>query len=223
MLLFALPPRLTVTKQLGLSLLVGTWAILVYGIAGQISSELDPALLQISAWDRAVPFVPWTFWVYFSVNFIYLASCALQKPDERFQRFLLGYFSAYLISAVWFVVVPTTFPRELYPLPESTDAFTRLAMTWFRSVDHPSNCLPSMHVASSVMSTLPLYKKSRRVFALFFVWAVSIAFTTLTTKQHYLVDVLAGGAFGVTVHLLAQHLRIPTKNAGTTNEKAPDH
>lgn len=196
-------PRIaTQTNQWWLTVLIGLLAVVLYGIAGEIALNLKPTVLPLTALDQSVPFLPWTFWIYSSVYLIYFASSALQRDLDAFNKFLYGYVFAYGASAVFFVLVPTVFPREAFSLPTESATFSEATLRWFRGIDHPTNCFPSMHVASAVMSTMVFYRRRPVVFALFCVWAAFISLTTLTTKQHFFVDVVAGTAFGLFSHFL---------------------
>ncbi|MCM2322222.1 MAG: phosphatase PAP2 family protein, partial [Oligoflexia bacterium] len=42
--------------------------------------------------------------------------------------------------------------------------------------------------------------EQRKKFPFFFLWATSIAVTTLTTKQHYIIDVVTGFLMSVIVY-----------------------
>ncbi len=187
----------------GPSLLVGAITVALYGVSGRLALGLSPVELPMTSLDRAIPFVPLTFWIYSSVYFIYFTSCFLQEDLAVFKKFLDGYLIAYLLSSLFFVAVPTTFPRHLFPLPEGTDLVTREAFVWFRAIDEPTNCLPSMHVGSCVMATLPFLGRRPRLFWLFCAWSLAIGVTTVTTKQHYVLDVVSGAAFGIFAHVLA--------------------
>lgn len=184
------------------SLGVGAFTVVIYAVANHVAAGLEPRLLPLTRWDRAIPLLPATIWVYGSVYFTFLASCALQRDRGSFERFLRGYAVAYAISALFFVGFPTTFPRELYPVPASS-SWSTMALVWFRQVDLPTNCLPSMHVASCVMSTLPFRRQRPVVFSVFVLWTAAVAVATLTVKQHYVVDVIAGLAWGAASHALA--------------------
>jgi len=181
---------------------VGTLTVALYGISGKVAFGREPRLLEMSVWEGAIPLLPWTVWIYSSVYFIYLASCALQRDEKQYRQFLSGYVFAYALSGIFFVLYPTTFPREQFPLSLEAPSFTEYFFLWFRTIDLPTNCLPSMHVGSCVMSTLPFYKRRPRVFILFSIWSIAIVATTLTTKQHYFVDLIAGAGFGAFTHLL---------------------
>ena len=63
----------------------------------------------------------------------------------------------------------------------------------------PVNCLPSMHVCMSFVAAACLSLVYGRVGrALVWAWFVAICYSTMATKQHYFVDLIAGFALGVT-------------------------
>ncbi len=70
--------------------------------------------------------------------------------------------------------------------------------TELRASDSPSNCFPSMHVALawSIGLTWICYLQNRWAQAGVLLWALGVSVFTLTTKQHYIVDVPAGFIVG---------------------------
>jgi membrane-associated phospholipid phosphatase len=68
-------------------------------------------------------------------------------------------------------------------------------------MDTPANCCPSLHVSTAFLTAFIFIDSSseggvrrerRGYLAIYLVWAFAIAVSTLTTKQHYLVDVVTG-------------------------------
>lgn len=192
----------TEKNKLWLAIIVGVFATVSYKLAGEVSMGLNPRVLHLSPVDVAIPVIPWTVWIYVSVYLTYLASVLLQKDMAVLGRFLITYVLAYGVSMFFFMVYPTTFPRDLYPIPDGA-GISGAALEFFRSTDRPTNCLPSMHVASCVMLTLPFYKRRPWVFVGFGLWTLAISITTMTTKQHYAIDVVSGGVFGAVCYYLA--------------------
>jgi membrane-associated phospholipid phosphatase len=97
--------------------------------------------------------------------------------------------------------VPTTYPRELFPIPADAGPLSALLLTALRTFDTPSSCLPSLHVAISVVSALLVFRERPRLSLALLAWAAAIAVSTLTTKQHYAVDVVSGAALAVVATL----------------------
>ncbi|HSU84087.1 MAG TPA: phosphatase PAP2 family protein, partial [Thermoanaerobaculia bacterium] len=60
------------------------------------------------------------------------------------------------------------------------------------SADPPYNCFPSLHVAHSFVSALACSRVHRGVGIAGVVCASLVGLSTLFTKQHYVLDVLAG-------------------------------
>jgi membrane-associated phospholipid phosphatase len=73
-----------------------------------------------------------------------------------------------------------------------------------------------MHVASAVLAALPFRERQPRLFVVFLIWAAAIGVTTITTKQHYAIDVLAGAFFGWLCHRVAFRTRSPDARSGTS-------
>jgi membrane-associated phospholipid phosphatase len=59
-------------------------------------------------------------------------------------------------------------------------------------VDRPVNCVPSLHVANACVCALALQREGSTWHYGAPVWLALIMLSTLTTKQHFVIDVLAG-------------------------------
>jgi membrane-associated phospholipid phosphatase len=65
-------------------------------------------------------------------------------------------------------------------------------MQWVRTIDAPVNCCPSLHVSSCLLCLWLLgFERRARALAVGAVALASIV-STLTFKQHYAIDILAG-------------------------------
>lgn len=151
-----------------------------------------PQLLPMTPLDQAIPFLPHTVWIYISEYIFFFVIYALSKDLANANKYLYSFLGLQMISAAIFWVWPTTFPRELFPLPQDLDALTHLVFTQLRQTDSPNNCCPSLHVSSVYLASFVFLDEQRKRFPLFFIWGTLIALSTLTTKQHYIVDVVAG-------------------------------
>ena len=59
-------------------------------------------------------------------------------------------------------------------------------------IDPPGNVFPSLHVAHTTMLSLLLIKDRPILGRVALVMATMLAISTLTTKQHFIADVLSG-------------------------------
>jgi membrane-associated phospholipid phosphatase len=156
---------------------------------------VEPRRLWWSAVDAWAPFLPATVWIYFSDYLLVSSAFLVSEGWDEVKRFVRAYFVLLAIGAVIHLCWPTAFPREAFPVP-GNDGSAR-ALTALRGVDAATSCLPSMHVAGSYLAAFSLWHRRRSLFGGYVFWATAVAVSTLTTKQHYLVDVLAGLALAV--------------------------
>jgi len=160
---------------------------------------VPPEYLTPTSLDSAVPFWPASGLVYLSIYLFIPATFVALRDFAVVSRFVYACLFAQLIAAVCFVVWPTAYPRGLYLVPTASPLGAAL-VDIVRSMDTPANCLPSLHVSSVVLCAVAL--RADRGTRLGFLLAVPLAFSTLTFKQHYFVDVLAGLALGLLAGLL---------------------
>jgi membrane-associated phospholipid phosphatase len=70
-----------------------------------------------------------------------------------------------------------------------------------RQADKPSNCLPSLHVGICYLFSYGFYNENKKKFGISFFISTLIAISTLTTKQHYIYDIVLGFILATAIHL----------------------
>lgn len=143
--------------------------------------------------EDIIPLVPWTVVIYFgcyafwAIN--YVIGCA--QEDDAAYRFISADFMAKIVCLVIFLIFPTTNTR---PVIEGTGIFH----DWMRAlyaVDAADNLFPSIHCLTSWFCCIAVRNNSRipkwyRIASHMITLAICIS--TLTTKQHVLIDVIGG-------------------------------
>ncbi len=202
----ALTERLRKLPRHTLPLMIVTWiwqAIAFY-LPKVLMNGKTHHDLSVAA-DALIPFAPISVIVYLAafvtwpVCYLY---CAAQEK-ERAYRFLCAEFLAKLICFLCFLLLPTAIVR-----PEVTD--TTLCEMLVRFVywfDSPTNLFPSIHCLMSWLIYLgvrdtPNAPRGAKTGLLAFALAVCVS--TLTMKQHFIVDVFAGVAVAELCYRLAQ-------------------
>lgn len=141
--------------------------------------------------DAKIPFVEWTVLVYVLwFPLIVLLPLALYAAEPMaFARYYPAMALEVILSVVCYLVYPTTFTR---PVPSDTWAGKLMKMVYsgsFRGV----NCAPSLHCSSCYLSILCAVTCAGMPFALRLLTiliAAGIVISTMTTKQHTLLDAL---------------------------------
>lgn len=184
----------------------GSWAGLYYLTAFATAGR--PAVTLLLPGENTLPASPPWVLVYLGVHpFSLLPFFALQGKYLKFHT--AGQLAIVAVSVACWWLIPATMPRE--PLPEDPGSIGRWALLQMRGSDPASNCLPSTHCAVSLFAALAL----KDLGAGFRAWSigtfVAIVLSTLFTRQHALLDVLAGVALGYLAHKLRlRHAATPS-------------
>lgn len=156
------------------------------------------------ALDQAVPLWPWTV-VFYASLWVYVSIPPMHQGSRRtWQDFMAGWLGLGAVGLAIFAVWPTRMQLpdidwSLYP-----------AVAFLKSVDQAGNACPSLHVAFAVHAAVWLHRMlrawgaSRAWRIVNGLWAAGIVISTLTTKQHVVLDALGGavlGALGAALHL----------------------
>lgn len=149
-----------------------------------------------SAADLAIPFLPWTVAIYVGA-FVFWYVCyalILRGGKENAFRFLCAHVLSLFVFLLCFLFLPTTNTR-----PEVTGhSLWDFGMRIIYASDTPTNLFPSLHCQFSWLCCRGLKKnKAPKWFQVFaYVFTLLIFVSTLTTKQHVIVDVLSGWLLG---------------------------
>ncbi len=168
-----------------------------------------PAVLEPWSVDRSVPFLGWTIWIYLSQFLFLFLSIWLFRDNTKRSHTFYGMLLATVIACAIFLAWPTTVIRPDVELAACTGFLWRaLYLT-----DTPANCFPSLHVAFAGLATTAMVPEGRFWCCLAPLWAGLIMLSTLTTKQHYSIDILGGLALTVLCYgLVRRFLRYPMPN-----------
>lgn len=102
-----------------------------------------------------------------------------------------------LVGLACFYFWPTAVPRAA-----PVDLLQHPGFALLQGVDAAGNACPSLHVATAMFSAIWIDRQLRQIrvprWLLVFnaVWFVAIAYSTLATKQHVVLDVVAGSLLG---------------------------
>ena len=148
-----------------------------------------PHFLTMTPLDQKVPLMPWTVWIYASVYVLPLIAASFVTKREDVMLMMSCFILIGTLCAIIFVFYPTVYPRPTVLLESGPSAWL-LKSIW--SVDSPANSWPSQHVALAFMSAFFVLKYNRKWGSLVLFAAILISISTLTTKQHYIWDILCG-------------------------------
>jgi hypothetical protein len=187
-------------RKLVLSALLTLWISVPY-YSNQRWPFFSASVMEASAIEHAIPFVQGTAWLYLSL-FLLLALLviAMSTPCDM-SRFALDVAFIGLVSNLIFLFCPTSVSRPPGP---ATDLAYRLVI----QVDSPRNACPSLHASLGIYSALWCNRLLAGCCAslwrvALWTWTLAILSATLTSRQHVLVDLLAGAFLAALVFALS--------------------
>jgi membrane-associated phospholipid phosphatase len=173
-------------------IIAGGLAIIgLYALSARLNHG-EPTRLVESVIDSWIPFLPWTIWIYIS-DYPLLMLAILLPSDRRRSEAAYGLLLAALIGLVIFTLWPTSIIRSSPSLAGITGLLWKLVY----AIDTTTNACPSLHVANTCIAARALYGKGGVWRLVAPVWASVVIVSTLTTKQHYFIDVPAGVLVGI--------------------------
>lgn len=153
-------------------------------------------VMPVTVLDQLIGFQPWTLPLYVSLWVYVSLPPALLETRRELYGYALVMTALCMAGLAVFYVWPTAVPVAdvdwaLYP-----------GMDFLKRMDAAGNACPSLHVATAVFSGAWLYHLLRRFGAPSWVqlvnwaWCAGIVYSTLATRQHVAVDVIAGLLLG---------------------------
>lgn len=166
--------------------------LVCYHLVNEVNRLRPPdQLLNLdSSVDALIPYLGWTGVFYYGGDLyatIWAGVVFWRMPRRLLPATAVAYVGMILLGAATQVLLPARAPWPAAPM-----AIQRWTHSW--SVMQPYACLPSMHVTLTAYPCCVALSvlRTRWVKTLSVVGALLIAISTLTLKEHYVLDTLAG-------------------------------
>lgn len=156
-----------------------------------------PTTVMPFTWlDGLIGFQPQAMALYVSLWVYVSLPPALLKTPRELYAYGLAIAGTCLVGLMVFYFWPTA-----VPLPD-IDWHLHPELAFMKNIDSTGNAFPSLHVATAFFSGIWLHHLLRQFGAphwslvLNWAWCIGILYSTLATRQHVAMDVLAGIALG---------------------------
>ncbi len=173
---------------------LGVFFFGTYGWANTYTATRTDVGVVVWAWERHIPFLPWTIVPYWSIDLAYAASVLLCATRRELRVHVARLVLASLVSLAGFLAFPLRFSFER-PAATGLPGFLFALLSSF---DLPFNQAPSLHI-SLLLVLWTFYAGKVRGPWRWAVhgWGLLVGLSVLTTWQHHAVDVVTGVAAGV--------------------------
>jgi membrane-associated phospholipid phosphatase len=191
-----------------------------------VTHDRDAALL---AWDhrlfgfepslalQRIISPPLTAWMEFAYAFhlynIPIVACFIYiwRPRERFREMMLGLVLITLFGLIGYVLVPAVGPmyalrnQFTVPLSQPIAIFTR-QIDFMDYARITRDVFPSLHVGISFVVWLYAWRNSKKLFWILSPFILSLWFSTVYLRYHYLIDCVVGFILAPIAYYLANWL-----------------
>ena len=201
----AVIPRHLILKSIGTTLFIS----LFFGAYFYLlkSPAYPTTVMPLTRLDLLIGFEPQTMPLYVSLWVYVSMPPALLATRRELHGYGMAMAATCLAGLVIFFFWPTTVPAA------DIDWARYPGVEFLKSMDASGNACPSLHVATAIFSGIWLHHLLRRfggpswILIVNGVWCFGIIYSTLATRQHVAVDVLAGLLLGVLGAGLSLHYR----------------
>ena len=179
---------------------LGTSAFMTFFFWAYLFLLKNPAFpvttIPLTVMDQWIGFSPLALIPYLSLWIYCSLPVTLMPTRARLLNFGFWIGTMCLLALFIFYWLPTTVP------PAYIDWAQYPGVAFLKSVDAAGNACPSLHVAAAVYSSFWLYWLMREVRmgwlaqSIQVLWGLAIVYSTMATKQHVSLDVLAGMVLG---------------------------
>lgn len=153
-------------------------------------------VMPITWLDRWITFQPRALPIYLSLwVYVSLPPAFLTSRREMY-RYGIAMAAACLVGLIIFYFWPTAVPSA------NIDWARYPNVDFLKNLDASGNACPSLHVTTAVFSGIWLHHLLRRfgtplwILSFNWIWCIGILYSTLATRQHVVIDVLAGLMLG---------------------------
>lgn len=188
------------------------YLLIGWGTVGLIyeSSSLlqDKAtVLYPSIIDKLITFTPHAIWPYLSF-FLIIPLSFLYAPFSRVRWMSLSFILTGSIAGLIYLSFPTTM---LSPIDHGTSISSKL-LSHLITIDTTNNCLPSLHVALTMIVVYGyINNKNRFTSILFILWGIVICFSILQLGRHLFIDLITGALLAIISGLIIQYYQKKNK------------
>jgi membrane-associated phospholipid phosphatase len=151
-------------------------------------------------YDDLIPFWPSWVWVYSGLYYPVILVLVFAQPSyESFSKTAFSFLVLLAMQFTVFFFFPVRIPGHWRDY-DARRSWSHRMLAFVHHFDKLVNSIPSMHMSVATLTAMHLHAAFALALGpyvpLVYLFPVLIAFSAVFTKQHYLVDLLPGAAFG---------------------------
>ncbi len=154
-------------------------------------------VLQPTRIEQMIPFMPNSVYLYESISLFLPVAPWLMKRRDELRQYGKGLLFMSGVGFCFFYLYPTICPRPV-DLHGTNLLYRKLVQ-----IDSELNAFPSLHAAYAIFHAACCHVTFRTgtrcnfLQGFFWIWALAIIVSTLLTRQHVFIDLVAGTMLGL--------------------------
>ncbi|MEN4758967.1 phosphatase PAP2/dual specificity phosphatase family protein [Chryseobacterium sp. C39-AII1] len=181
--------RLKISQKINSLILCSFVFMMVYNYSAWHISKLENVPSFVFNLEKYIPFIPWTIIPYMTSGLFFCLVFFFCKTKEEIAILTKRMLFVTVIAGICFLLFPLKFSLNK---PEINSSVLGIPFQFLKIFDSPFNQAPSLHIAYAfIFWSVFRNLKRERIFLM--IWLILLGISTLTTYQHHLIDVLAGG------------------------------
>ncbi len=167
----------------------------LYGAANYLTELREFHYNFYLPFELYIPFIPEFIFAYLSLNFYFFFMNYI-LTEKELRGIIRGKYMILIVSVVLFLLFPANlgYSRDFKDYNGLLFLYSSLY-----TLDKPHNLVPSLHVCFALITMLGISRsqnKSKLINAISIIWFCLIVISTIFTKQHHILDVIAGLVVG---------------------------
>lgn len=187
---------------------IGFFVVVVftYRFVSLTTFQRSHELSLLTSLDTMIPFIPESVFFYISFYLFWLPPALSNKISiKEFWRLVGIVMIGFFVTFAFHLWKPSSYPRPEISDNEILNDWSAYIVKKIIYWDLPNNTFPSSHVMTVMLWMLFTSNKAAKwPFRFYCTWGILVIFSTLTVKQHYLVDVLASVVIAVSIYYLSK-------------------
>lgn len=150
--------------------------------------------------ESQIPLLPWTVFIYYWIYVMVFTPIFFVRDLNLLKAGARAFLTGIIVCIACFIVIPMKMNRPV--LSSAPGNFFDWWLYWNYTIDKPSALFPSMHVTNVFLVAFITLRFSKKVGIPSLLAAILISISTLTIKQHYFSDVIAGFVLAIISYTL---------------------
>ena len=136
-----------------------------------------------------------------------------KKKEMEFHKTIFGVVLCFYLSYIGYIIAPAIGPRftlaNLHNVPINTTPVTNFIQNLLNILEGKHyDCFPSGHTAVSLVVLYYAFKYEKKIFYIFLPLIISLIFSTVYLRYHYVIDIFAGLVLTFLTLFIAESIKL---------------